>query len=656
MLKSRKQRAPKPPTRRERASRARPTPPGATLALLAAVMLLAPPSSAGRDAGAVAWEALRAEVGTFREDTKRRRFRHHYERFAARMRAIAAKHPDSSRADDALFVAAQLTEELFRASRVGKDLEDAVAAYEEMASRYPESNLSDDALYMAARIRLEELGDREGARKNLERIGEMAGADQQTRAAELLSRLPPPPAPPPEPKVASHQPPQDDVGAILSRVKEEMEAADAGVPRVQQRQPEVLPEPPPKGTKARKVYRLRHEKTDDGSVVSLKLAGRVGIEKGQVPATKDKPARIFFDLTPAKIAGKVEPVAPDDGVIARVRAGQFDRDTVRLVVELAGDVEPQLDITKKPFTISLRSQPAPAAAAVVADAAPKATDTKAARAQAESAASKKADKPHVDEDADPKVVKKRLGATGAPGGVSYSAQLGLKVRRIVIDAGHGGHDTGAIGRKGLKEKDVNLQIAKAIKKKIEQKLPGVDVVMTREDDRFIELAERTAIANEAGADLFISIHANANPSRKVSGVETYYLNITHDRYAIRLAARENEHASDGAAISDLEFILADLAMKSNVDDSIRLGRHVQGSVVKSLRQNYQHVNDLGVKHALFFVLLGSRMPAILVETSFLSNRMEEQRLGSKKYRERIADGVVKGVMRFVEERQAMALP
>ena len=222
----------------------------------------------------------------------------------------------------------------------------------------------------------------------------------------------------------------------------------------------------------------------------------------------------------------------------------------------------------------------------------------------------------------------------------------------MLDAGHGGHDTGAVGPSGVREKDVTLAIAKKVREKLVAALPDLEVVMTRDGDKFVELTERTKMANDAGADLFISIHANANPSRKVRGVETYYLNITHDRYSIRLAARENAAHGDESSISDLQYILADLAMKSNVDDSIRLGRQVQSSVVGSLRSQYSDVQDLGLKHALFAVLIGARMPAILIETSFVSNRTEEKRLRTGRYQEALAQGIVRGVRKFMEERQA----
>jgi N-acetylmuramoyl-L-alanine amidase len=228
------------------------------------------------------------------------------------------------------------------------------------------------------------------------------------------------------------------------------------------------------------------------------------------------------------------------------------------------------------------------------------------------------------------------------------------LRRVVIDAGHGGKDPGAVGIKGTREKDLTLAIAKRIKTQMARDLPEVEVIMTREKDKFLPLKSRTQMANEVEADIFISIHINASVNRRVRGVETYYLNVAHDRYAKRLSARENAMTEND--ISDLEFILADLMMKSNVNESIRLGKSVQNNVVASLHKKWPDVRDLGLRHALFYVLLGARMPAILVESSFVSNKKEEQRLRTAAYQDAIAQGVVNGVRRFINEAQAQYVP
>jgi N-acetylmuramoyl-L-alanine amidase len=234
--------------------------------------------------------------------------------------------------------------------------------------------------------------------------------------------------------------------------------------------------------------------------------------------------------------------------------------------------------------------------------------------------------------------------------LTLAEQLGLKVRRVVIDAGHGGHDTGAIGRKGTREKDVTLSIARKLAQQLRER--GLEVQLTREDDRYLKLEERARQANELKGDLFISIHCNSAPTSKLRGIETYTLNTSADRYSIRLAAREN--ASSEKGISDLQFILADLATKANTEESSRLATQVQKSLVSHLSGDYSGVKDLGTKEALFYVLLGTKMPAILVETSFLSHPEEEERLASDAYQEAVARSVAQGVEEFLGDRGRVA--
>ena len=226
-----------------------------------------------------------------------------------------------------------------------------------------------------------------------------------------------------------------------------------------------------------------------------------------------------------------------------------------------------------------------------------------------------------------------------------------KAFKIVLDPGHGGEDPGAIGRYGLREKDVTLSVAKQVKKYIEKNMPGVEVLLTRDHDKTLSLPSRTEFANHAQADLFISIHVNASPNRDTQGIETYYLNITHDRYALRLAAREN--AMTESETSNLEYILADLAMKSSVGDSVRLGNLVQENLCDNLARHWNHITNLGLKQAMFYVLMGAKMPAILVETSFISNKTEERRLQKESYQKALAEGIVRGIQRYSQEKVAL---
>jgi N-acetylmuramoyl-L-alanine amidase len=255
------------------------------------------------------------------------------------------------------------------------------------------------------------------------------------------------------------------------------------------------------------------------------------------------------------------------------------------------------------------------------------------------------------EDAPAQAARAReMRSTALGSGTSLGAQLGLKVRRVVVDAGHGGKDTGAIGPRGVREKDLALAIAKKLAGRLKQL--GFEVILTRSSDVFVALDERTRIANEAHADLFLSIHCNAARRRKLEGVETWTLNVGSDRYAARLAAFENADAD--RAVSDLRLILADLATKANASDARDLAQSVQSSLVRTLRSRVGRVRDHGVKQALFYVLLGTRMPSILVETGFISNPAEETRLKSARFQNGAAEAVARGVKDYVESRRRLA--
>ncbi len=247
------------------------------------------------------------------------------------------------------------------------------------------------------------------------------------------------------------------------------------------------------------------------------------------------------------------------------------------------------------------------------------------------------------------VALKKLNA-GREKDITIAEQLGLKVRRVVIDAGHGGHDSGAVGPKGVQEKDEALAIAQKRGHILESQ--GLDVVYTRASDTFLSLEKRAALANEARGDLFISIHCNSAASASLRGVETYSLNIASDRYSIRLAAREN--SSSEKTISDLQFILADLATKANTEESSHLAQRVQKHLVGELSGKYSGVADLGTKEALFYVLLGAKMPAILVETAFVSNPEEEKRLSSEGYQSDVANAIASGVGDYLGNRRRLA--
>ena len=233
----------------------------------------------------------------------------------------------------------------------------------------------------------------------------------------------------------------------------------------------------------------------------------------------------------------------------------------------------------------------------------------------------------------------------ASGDLSLIRALGLKIGRIVVDAGHGGHDTGTIGPNGLMEKDLVLDVALRLGKLLESKL-GADVVYTRQDDTFIPLETRTAIANQNQADLFISIHANSSSDQSARGVETYYLNFTSSPDALEVAAREN--AVSETSVHDLQDLVKKIALKEKIDESREFAASVEKSLYAGESAKSPGVKNRGVKKAPFIVLIGANMPSILAEISFVSNPTDERKLRTAAYRQSIAESLYRGISRYAQ--------
>lgn len=226
---------------------------------------------------------------------------------------------------------------------------------------------------------------------------------------------------------------------------------------------------------------------------------------------------------------------------------------------------------------------------------------------------------------------------------SMIRQLGLGIRRVVIDAGHGGKDPGCIGKSGIHEKNVVLDVAQRLRRLLKAD-ENLEVIMTRETDIFLEPENRTLIANQKQADLFISIHANASRNRKLSGVETFYLNFSQDPSVILTAAREN--ATSSKNISQMKKIIEKIVQNTKIPESKELAKNIQDSMVHNLSQKYINVRSLGVKGGPFWVLIGAEVPSVLIEISFLSNPTEEKRLSTPAYRQIIAEGIYEGIISY----------
>lgn len=332
--------------------------------------------------------------------------------------------------------------------------------------------------------------------------------------------------------------------------------------------------------------------------------------------------RLYVDIDGASLSPSLKKAIPiNDGLLKAARAGQFDPDTVRVVLDIESIEDFKIFYLTDPYriVIDVTGEKSPAT-------------TPELIAPATDSAGK----------AVPQITQDRSRPI-APN-PSLIQQLGLKVKKIVIDPGHGGKDPGAIGKGGLKEKDVTLKIGKMLRDKLEAEA-GAKVVMTRETDVFIPLEERTAIANSQDCDLFVSIHINASLRRDAAGIETYILSISNSEESKRLAAREN--ATSTRSVSDLEFILNDLIKTAKTNDSARLASVVQDNLVLKLREKFRGIKGHGVKGAPFYVLVGTKMPAILVEVSFISNPEEEKRLRDEAYLREVVNGIAAGILNYM---------
>ena len=394
------------------------------------------------------------------------------------------------------------------------------------------------------------------------------------------------------------------------------------------------------------VERIRYIGTVSYSRVVIDLSGPVTYRVLPVLAegTSGPADRLVVDVSGAKVGAEArEPLEVGDGMLRGIRTGQYTLDTARVVLDLAREVDAQAFVLPDPYrlVIDLRQK----GRRDVGDE----TIIRSSQARREPRAERK---PQAVARSSRSVTE--LPAKAEPIAPPTADEAKKPARlKVVIDPGHGGKDPGARGWRGLEEKDVVLDIAKLLAERL--RADGIEVAMTRSDDRFLALEERTGFANAQGADLFISVHANASTNPAMRGVEIYYLNNTDNRGTLRLAAMENNlrwNPHDPklqAAIPDLSYILSDLRQTYKVEESKQLAEELQHSLVSHLDDGYERVDDLGVKEGPFYVLVGAYMPCVLVEVSFLTNPLDGARLATDEYRTALADGIHEGVRRYIAQ-------
>jgi N-acetylmuramoyl-L-alanine amidase len=567
-----------------------------------------------------------------------------------RYRKVVARYPRSGYCDNALLSAGSLYREMAERFKAKQYHDDALAAYRTLVMEYPSSRLGDDALWFAVEV----------ARKGSDRrkVVETARAYLETY-------------------------PEGERAAKVKALLREREPASP------------LPRTPPPGLA--RVFDLRAWSGEATTRVVVYLERKVEFQSDRAYG----PDRLWVDLAGTRLhpnlAQRTFPVG--DGLLEQVRIAQNRDDVVRVVLDFKDVWEHQVFQLDDPvrLVIDVRGRPRPGAQTATGrrpdGAAPPAAGPQAGSGALEEAPTQRVDAmlpaspsgaaaapidikgvDRLPGGPPPPQTNSRSALAAAPpppvqpttpspgtsspatlaapeppaanraGNYSLARQLGLTARRIVIDAGHGGHDPGTIGRRGLEEKDLVLDVALRLERLVRQEL-RTDVILTRSTDVFVPLEERTAIANQKEADLFVSIHANASRNPTASGIETYYLNFAKNAHAEQVAAREN--AISPATLKDLQNLVKAITLNSKIDESRDLATSIQESMVSGAGEQHE-TNDRGVHTAPFYVLIGANMPAVLAEIAFVTHPEDEKRLKTPQYRDTIARSLLRGLRGYLE--------
>ena len=518
------------------------------------------------------------------QSKSRMKYRHNWLNCINRYQRIVKSFPQSDQAAWALYHSAGMYTSLYGYSRLGSDLDEAINLYSELVGKYEKHRLADDGQYKIGDIYYRYKKDPTRAYVEFLKVDiKFPKGDMRPKARKKL----------------------DELASIIGEKespKHEEKSSSSTNDRV-------------------KVNDIRYWSTPTYTRVVVDVDNPVKYETHLLKqdSKSQKPRRLYVDLKMAFVGQDIESSIPiKDGLLQRARAGQYDPETVRVVLDINKIGGYKTFHLYDPFRI-------------VVDV------SSIDREKAEEKEQKKIQT---------RTARKGVQKSKQPDkNLSLARQLGLTVKTIVIDPGHGGKDPGCLLPGGIKEKDIVLKLGMALAEKIREKI-GCEVYLTREKDEFLSLEQRTAFANVKKADLFISLHINAHRQKGIYGLETYFLNMATDKQAVMVAAREN--ATSEKNISDLETILNSLMLNTKINESSRLAHEVQNGMVGSVKKSYSKIKSLGVKQAPFYVLIGAEMPAILVETGFITNPTEKQRLLSPPYRAKLAEGITDGIDEYIK--------
>jgi N-acetylmuramoyl-L-alanine amidase len=626
-----------------------------------------------------------------------------YKRVVDTYRRVYLITPHAAEVPDALLAVAELYTEM--GERFGRSyFQSAVDTYQFLIREYPGSRYCQDAYLRSGKLQKDQLGDLAGASKTYDGFLKKFPRSPHKREAlearaelALLQNSAPVVAAPrsaiarsagsdvERSEVSKRPAPRDSVSdteqepAKVSPAEEDQQIASVNAA-------EKAAVPSVTSGRAPQIRKISAKALQNSTRVTIDLDGSVQYVSGRIA----NPDRIYFDLHAAKLTPLLaHPKIKTDGtILSAVRVAQNPSGIVRVVLDVNGvtDYSAKLQSDPSRLVIDLYSNGEPLQTAEASGGSGETAASENVTAASEKPAGKtptaatsttksaKADTSNLGNAPPMPQPKSRLGlatvgksSSGKPdlvqpasrpqptrdGQSTLTRALGLKIGRIVIDAGHGGHDTGTIGPTGLMEKDLCLDVALRLGKIIQQRLPGADVVFTRSDDTFIPLEERTHIANEAKADMFISIHANSSQDTGARGIETYYLNLRGSAEAMEVAAREN--ATDDQGIHELQDLVKQIARTEKIDESKEFAEDVQDSLSKRIQKTARPVKNRGVRKAPFVVLIGADMPSILTEISFLSNAADEKMLKQPEYRQRVAEGLYQGVASYLQSLNSMGV-
>jgi N-acetylmuramoyl-L-alanine amidase len=666
--------------------------------LAAALVLLAAGQAEARHFKSESWAKQQySKAERLREALNGRpaeeRTRGAYRQVMEAYRRVYYGSPTSSKADPSVVAVAELLVEMGRRFEDGKVLRSAIGQYEFLRREYPGSRYRFDALFTIGEIYKDDLNDPDKARETFKefvrryphnRLAEQARAELAEPVEQAGERKPAPAAGTPKKiqdapvEEASDSTGKDDADARLARVTGIRHWSTPDYTRVAidleheiKFESQRITNPDRiffdlKGTKLASTLVGKSFDVDDGFLKKVRVAQytatrtRVVLEVDSLSQYTafllPNPYRLIIDIHGKDVekSKAAAPEAKEDEKAASSTTSATQEKTAKAADEDDKPAtKPGKRSAKKTEDVVIKAEPT-AAKTVSKNADAEDSDSKEPAAKTETTTEEKTAKITDLGSRKSKRAKGRKTESGevaarearptASGDRSLIRALGLKIGKIVIDPGHGGHDTGTIGPNGVREKDVVLDVSRRLGKLLQQRL-GADVVYTRADDTFIPLETRTAIANRTRADLFVSVHANSSDDPDARGVETYYLNFTSSKDALEVAARENAVSQN--SIHELQDLVKKIALKEKIEESKEFASDVQTALHGGLAAKNSSIRNRGVRKAPFIVLIGANMPSILAEISFVSNPTDAKKLETAEYRQKIAESLYRGIARYV---------